>query len=204
MPDRFRTHSKLAHLPLRPSPSLHFESPDRKVLFDAGVEKMQQAEFPPSEVRARLSVCKPVAWQGRGDRGSSVSLVIHGDLDPHLVACLALGLRVFAVAIEQDPVAAERAAQSFPNVTVVSMQFVEEFRGKMLVEILRRRTVEGVIIGGGSPCQGNSALNRQRRGLGDLRSHPPSQLARIAEEVANLESLADFESGRFWRTLLDH
>ena len=38
-------------------------------------------------------------------------------------------------------------------------------------DILRPRTVEGVIIGGGSPCQGNSFLNRRRRGLDDARSH---------------------------------
>ena len=142
---------------------------------------------------ARLSVCKPVAWRGRGEvpqypwspMGTWRLLDLWSGIGGAIMACPALGLRVFAVAIEQDPVVVERAAQSFLN--VVSMQYLEDFRGEMLVEILQRRTVEGVVIGGGSPCQGNSALNRHRRGLGDVRSHQPSQLARIAEEVANLE-----------------
>ena len=47
-------------------------------------------------------------------------------------ACLSLGLRVYAVSIEQDPMAAERTARAFPN--VVSLQCVEEFRGVMIRE----------------------------------------------------------------------
>ena len=95
------------------------------------------------------------------------------------------GIACLRVAIEQDPAAVERTSQSFPN--VISMQFVEDFRGEVLTDFLRRRTVKGVIIGGGSPCQGNSALNPHRRGLDDVRSHQPSQLVRIAEEVAELQ-----------------
>ena len=59
------------------------------------------------------------------------------------------------MAAEQDPTAAERAAQSFPN--LISVQYVEDFRGSMLSAFLKRRSVEGVIIGGGSPCQENVA-----------------------------------------------
>ena len=96
-----------------------------------------------------------------------------------------LGYQVFAVAVEQDPMAAERAAQSFPN--LISVQYVEDFRGSMLNAFLKRRSVEGVIIGGGSPCQGNSSLNRHRKGLGDTRSHQPSELIRIVREIEELE-----------------
>ena len=95
-----------------------------------------------------------------------------------------LGLRVYAIAIEQDPAAAARAASSFPN--VISMQRVEEFHGSMIQGFLKRRTVEGVIVGGGSPCQGNSSLSRHRRRLRDSRSLQPQELARIRDEIENL------------------
>ena len=117
-----------------------------------------------------------------------------------LCVLLALGLRVFAVSVEQDPEAAERAAHSFPN--LVTMQYVEDFRGYMLRDILRRRTVEGVIVGGGSPCQGNFSLNRHRRGLRDVRSHQPSELARIVQEIQELPEAQGIKvTGPFLRTL---
>ncbi|OLP77008.1 hypothetical protein AK812_SmicGene42982 [Symbiodinium microadriaticum] len=102
-----------------------------------------------------------------------------------ILACLALGLRIFAVSVEQDPVAAERAAHSFPN--VVSMQYVEEFKGCMLREILRKRSVEGVIVGGENPFQGSSRLSRHRSGPQESRSLQPEQIVRIAHEIAELD-----------------
>ena len=57
----------------------------------------------------------------------------------------------------------------------------------MLKAFLERRSVEGVIIGGGSPCQGNSSLNRHRKGLGDTRSHQPSELIRNVREIEEME-----------------
>ena len=80
-------------------------------------------------------------------------------------------------AVEQDPVAAARAAQSILN--VISMQYVEELQGSMLIEFLRRCSVEGMTIGGGSSCKANSFLNRHRNGFGDARSHQPCELVRI-------------------------
>ena len=178
-----------------------------RTLGHQGKELGYQFQYcPPSEVHARLSVCKPVAWRGRGElpqyswssMGTWIVVDLWSGIGGTIMACLALGLRIFAVAIEQDAVAAERAVQSFPS--LVSMQYVEDFKGEMLVDFLQRRTVEGVRIGGGSPCQGNSALNHHRRGLGDVRSHQPLQLARIAEEIANL----DVARGLRIRTFLEN
>ena len=50
---------------------------------------------------------------------------------------------IFGIAIEQNPVADERAAQSFPN--VISMQCVEDLKGDRLSEVLRRHAMEGVV-----------------------------------------------------------
>ena len=157
-------------------PLLQSAAPDKKVIFDAGSQKCDRMEFqyrPPSEVQARLSVSKPVAWRGRGEvpqypwssLGTWLLVDLWSGIGGAILACLSLGLRVFVVAIEQDPLAAERAARSFPN--VISVQYVEDFKGSMLTDFLQRHKVEGVIIGGGSPCQGNSVLNRHRCGLGE-------------------------------------
>ncbi|CAE7280076.1 unnamed protein product, partial [Symbiodinium sp. CCMP2456] len=143
--------------------------------------------------RGALEACKPIAWRGRGELptfpwsslGTWPVIDLWGGVGGTLFACLSLGLRVYAVSVEQDPLAAERAARSFPN--VVSLQCVEEFRGVMIREFLHRRTVEGVIIGGGCLCQGNSNLNRRRGGLDDSPYQRPKELVRIHDEIINLE-----------------
>ena len=157
--------------------------PDRRVICGSARQDSQSSPdlyCHPQEVESRLSTSKPISWRGRGELptyswsalGTWLVIDLWSGIGGTLFACLALGIWVFAVAVEQDPMAAARAAQSFPN--LFSVQYVEDFRGSMLNAFLKRRSVEGVIIGGGSPCQGNSSLNRHRRGLGDTRSHQPS------------------------------
>ena len=63
------------------------------------------------------------------------------------------------------------------------MEYVEDVRGYMFDKIIQRRDFRGIIIGGGSPCQGNTSLNRNRKGLQDPRSRQPEQLARIVREL---------------------
>ncbi|CAE6920920.1 aspC [Symbiodinium sp. CCMP2592] len=149
----------------------------------------------PSDVHARLEASKPLAWRGRGDLpsfpwsalGTWLVIDLWSGMAGTLFACMSLGLRVYAISVEQDHLAAERTARSFPN--VISLQFVEDFRGSMIRGFLKRRSVEGVIVGGGSPCQGNSSLNRHRRGLGDSRSCQPEELARIYNEIMSLDEV---------------
>ena len=52
---------------------------------------------------------------------------------------------MYAVAVEQDPVAAERMAPSFPN--VLSLQFVEEFHGCMTRDL--RTKIRNSWVGNG-------------------------------------------------------
>ena len=172
------------------------QTPRRVIRSGGSVEKGEQPSSfqycEPSEVHARLEAAKPIAWRGRGELptfswsslGTWLVIDLWSGIGGTLFACLSLGLRVYAVAIEQDPIAAERTARRFPN--VISLQLVEEFHGCMLRDFLKRRTVEGVIVGGGSPCQGNSSLNRHRRGLMDPRSQQPEELQRIRDEIEHL------------------
>ena len=49
---------------------------------------------------------------------------------------------------------------------------------------IRRRRPRGILMGGGSPCQGNSAFNKDRMGLHDERSLQPIHLCKLRDEVA--------------------
>eukprot|EP00435_Cladocopium_sp_Y103_P012597 s4807_g3.t1 len=50
-----------------------------------------------------------------------------------------------------------------------------------------------VLMGGGSPCQGNSSLNVSRKGLNDPRSRQPLELRRLRQEFLDLPEMADKE-----------
>ena len=65
--------------------------------------------------------------------------------------------------------------------------------GTMFRPFLQRRQVRGIILGGGSPCQGNSILNTGRKGLADTRSQQPQELVRIRQELQDLPECATLE-----------
>ena len=106
-----------------------------------------------------------------------------------IMALLALGIRVIALAAEWDEDARDVAAKNMPN--IVHMSKVEDIEPDMLKKVLSRRTFSGIIIGGGSPCQGNSSLNASRKGLGDERSRQPLLLSKLADDIELLSEVAD-------------
>ena len=98
-----------------------------------------------------------------------------------LVGLLAMGVRCVCLSVEQDRHLREAQAGAFSG--LVHLAKVEEVKGTMLDAVLARRHVKAILIGGGAPCQGNSALNRHRKGLDDPRSQQPAELGRIIKEV---------------------
>eukprot|EP00435_Cladocopium_sp_Y103_P065673 s583_g27.t1 len=62
-----------------------------------------------------------------------------------------------------------------------------------LYPLLRRRNIRGVIMGGGSPCQGNTSLNLGRKGLQDPRSQQPLHLQRLRDEFLALPDMHGVE-----------
>ena len=98
-----------------------------------------------------------------------------------LVALLALGVRCIALSAEQCDDLRSSVHAHFPH--VVHVKSVEELRGEMLRPVLRRRAFSAILIGGGSPCQGNSSLNARRKGWEDRRSQQPLHLARLVQEI---------------------
>ena len=67
---------------------------------------------------------------------------------------------------------------------IVHIDRVEMVTVDTLLPWIRRRRPRGILMGGGSPCQGNSALNKDRMGLHDERSLQPIHLCKLRDEVA--------------------
>jgi hypothetical protein len=77
-----------------------------------------------------------------------------------------------------------RLQACFPNIVHVST--VEEITAGDLRPLLQRREVSGILVGGGSRCQGNSFGNPGRKGLRDPRSNQPLCLKQLAADLALL------------------
>ena len=101
-----------------------------------------------------------------------------------VLTALALGLRVLAVSAETDPVACQTVRASLPQ--LVQCGSAEHLHGSHFTGLLAKRSFGAIILGGGSPCQGNSALNSRRRGLKDVRSSQPVHLQRLKRELASI------------------
>ena len=142
-----------------------------------------------------------MAWRGLGDLpqftwakplvGSWLVIDLWAGFSGLCVALLAMGVRFHAVAAENDIFPAQVAEQIMPQ--VVAVDAVETVTGTMFRPFLQRRQVRGIILGGGSPCQGNSILNTGRKGLADTRSQQPQELVRIRQELQDLPECATLE-----------
>ena len=66
---------------------------------------------------------------------------------------------------------------------VVHVSTVESVNAAMVHGLITRRNIQAIIVGGGSPCQGNTSLNKGRKGLADERSQQPNELVRIKTEL---------------------
>ena len=149
----------------------------------------------------QLAAAKSVSWRGQGDlpqlawakplTGSWLVLDLWAGVSGLCLALLCAGTRFFAVAAERDFVPNEVVATTLPN--VVQVDSVEDVSGVGLRPFLQRRAVRGIIVGGGSPCQGNSALNLHRKGLQDPRTCQPRELVRIRDEILALPEAQHLE-----------
>ena len=138
----------------------------------------------------QICAAKPVQWRGCGEllqlpwsvavRGLFLVIDLWSGFGGLIYTLLSLGLRIIVVSAETDPVARAAASSVFPH--VIHVDLVESLHVGLFLPFFKRRVVQGVIIGGGSPCQGNTFLNKHRKGLGDPRSLLPSELQRLLSE----------------------
>ena len=98
-----------------------------------------------------------------------------------IFSALALGIRCVVLSAEADPDLRAAKAKIFPN--LVEIDQVEQVNADILRRVIGRRDFSAILVGGGSPCQGNSFLNTRRRGLADERSQQPRFLRDLADEL---------------------
>ena len=137
-----------------------------------------------------LSTAAPTTWRGTSDlprfpwqcpcRGLVLIVDMWSGIGGLIFAAVALGMRCVVLSAELDPDLQKAKMRLFPNLTEV--QFVESIQVEMVSKLVQRRSVAAVLMGGGPPCQGNSALNSNRKGLQDSRSQQPAHLQRLAED----------------------
>ena len=138
-----------------------------------------------------LCTAKQITWRGQSElpqmpwpqaRPGLVLVVdLWSGISGLLVALLALGVRCIAVAAEQQKDLWPAVQRSFPH--LIHVKEVEALRGIDFLPVLKRRQFSTILVGGGSPCQGNSSLNTHRRGLQDQRSQQPREMQRLIREL---------------------
>ena len=148
-------------------------------------------DFSCAAVAQRLKAARPVVWKGAGDllqvpwskapHGKWLVLDLWSGFGGLCIACLSLGMHFWALAAECDKDAVSCARSTMPS--IVHLPRVEDVSIAMLLPFLERRQVRGILIGGGSPCQGNSVLNKRRQGLDDPRSQQPVVLKELVDSL---------------------
>ena len=154
-----------------------------------------------SQLSQRMYAARPVTWRGRGDlaqvpwsrpcKGTWLVLDCWAGFGGLCIGLLQLGWHFYCAAAEMDPVAAQVAQHNTPN--IVHVDLVEHLHASDFAPFLARRNIRGVLIGGGSPCQGNSSLNLGRRHLDDPRSCQPAELCRLRAEFQSLPECQGLE-----------
>ena len=130
---------------------------------------------PDWDLSKRLKAAKPITWRGRGDllqcnwapplHGTWVVVDLWSGIGGLLLALLSMGCHCYAISAENDPFAREAAKRAMPN--LIHVDDVAQVRASDFQELLVKRKPRGILVGGGSPCQGNSSLNQDRLGLSD-------------------------------------
>ena len=96
------------------------------------------------------------------------------------IAMLSLGVKIYVLAAEINPDVTKMAAASLDQAVHVPAE--ELINARMVEGIMKKRSIQAIVVGGGSPCQGNTSLNKSRE-LNDPRSLQPKELVRIKDEL---------------------
>ena len=160
----------------------------RKVFVDAAApfESLQDRS-----VAQLLATAKSCCWRGSGElpqlathempKGLFVLVDLWSGFAGAALALMALGVRCIVLSAECDAIARRCAESVMPN--IVHVKSVEEVNAAMFKLVVQRRDIKAFIVGGGCPCQGNSALNLDRQGWQDPRTRQASHVARIVNDL---------------------
>ena len=154
-------------------------------------ERYRPADSTTEEIAAQLTAAKPARWRGRGELislpwtpplpGPVLLIDLWSGYSGAAIALLSLGVKFYVLAAESNPDVVKMADAAIDQMVHVSA--VESVNAAMVHGLITRRNIQAIIVGGGSPCQGNTSLNKGRKGLADERSQQPNELVRIKTEL---------------------
>ena len=154
-------------------------------------ERYRPADTTPEEISVRLAAAKPAHWRGRGELislpwtsplpGPILLIDLWSGYSGAAIALLTLGVKFYVLAADNNPDVVQMADAAIDQ--MVHVCAVELINAKMVRGIMERRSIHCILVGGGSPCQGNTFLNKKRKGLEDPRSLQPNELIRIRDEL---------------------
>ena len=154
-----------------------------------------------AQLASELYGAKPEVWRGRSDlpqvtwarttKGCWLVLDLWSGIGGLPMVLLQAGWHFYCLSAEMDSEAVAVAEGAMPNLVHVSK--VEYITVEVLLPFIRRRRPRGILLGGGSPCQANSALNRNRRGLQDPRSQQPKHLGDLRDSIQQHPECEDLE-----------
>ena len=154
-------------------------------------QRYRPADTTPDEISVRLAAAKPAHWRGRGELislpwtsplpGPILLIDLWSGYSGAAIALLTLGVKFYVLAADSNPDVVQMADAAIDQMVHVCK--VELINAKMVQGIMERRAIHCILIGGGSPCQGNTFLNKKRKGLEDPRSLQPNELIRIRDEL---------------------
>ena len=126
-------------------------------------EVHQSAVSTPEVIAARLVAAKPARWIGRGElislpwippvQGPVLLIDLWSGYSGAAIALLSLGIKCYILAAESNQEVVRMAEASIDQIVHVSR--VESVTALMLKGIVERRKIQCIMVGGGSPCQGN-------------------------------------------------
>ena len=147
-----------------------------------------------TQIAERISSTRKCVYRGRGI-GLQVPWAIpayqlvlvvslFSGIGTSSMALFLLGAQFIAVHVECEDDARACSQRSFPH--AVHIKYAQQVTGRLFRKVLERRHFCAVLVGGGSPCQPNSWLNKKRKGVGDHRCHLAHHIARVAGEIEQL------------------
>ena len=139
----------------------------------------------------RLEAAKRVVYRGRGIGVqvpwvlgiSKLILVIDlfSGFGGTALALFLLGAQFILCSADTDEDSMMCLCHNFPS--AVHVGDVKRVKGYHFAPVHRKRQFAAIIVGGGSPCQGNSWLNPGRQGLKDPRSQLAFEIFRIVRRL---------------------
>ena len=166
-----------------PSKAIAEAVPQRVVRSISGVRQVAHTDWPRLHVPLTtwsLPEALPRLPLIARSKGPVLLLSLFDGIGCAAITLAALGLQFVLVAIEIELALSQACQSCFTH--AFHFADVRDFHVGQLPAALRKSPFWMILVVGGSPCQGNSVLNRSRQGMGDPRTRLFQHVKRVFNE----------------------